>query len=233
MALHSIISVQGTDCPTVATKKDLRIFLAMACIFTLCLLVLAQAVKNHGALELMEERILPSIYAVRSAQWTRVMSAIDWLHSPVLACWVLGGTALFCWRKQWCQLALMYCILLGGGIISRVAKMLIRRDRPELDILLGASGYSFPSGHVIGVMLFAVWAIYILLNSRVSIRWRLLCSTAAVYFVLLVGASRVYMGVHYPSDIIGSILAGAAWGSACIAGYIQLKVHYSRWNDHA
>lgn len=194
----------------------------MACLFTLCFQVLAKAVENNGPLDLWEDRVLLSLHAMRGAQWSRVMSAVDWLHGPVLAGWVLGGSALWCFRKRWGQLALMYSIVLGGGFVARVAKLMVARDRPEVERLLGASGFSFPSGHTIGVALFAAWVIYVVLNSRLSMRLRWLCASAAVGLALAVAASRVYMGVHYPSDVLGSILAGAAWSCACIAAYTWL-----------
>ena len=74
-----------------------------------------------------------------------------------------------------------------------------------------------------GVTLFAAWAIYVLLNGKVSVQMCWLCASAAVGLVLAEATSSVYIGVHYPSCVLGSMLAGMVWSCTCIAGYPQLE----------
>ncbi|WP_442867281.1 phosphatase PAP2 family protein [Acidovorax sp. NCPPB 3576] len=116
----------------------------------------------------------------------------------------------------------MYSIALGGGIFARVSKQLIERDRPDVERLIGASGFSFPSGHTVGVTLLAAWGMYVFLNARCS-RWaRWIWALSGFLLVAAVAISRVYMGVHYPSDVVASVIAGTAWTCLCVAVFTQL-----------
>ena len=98
--------------------------------------------------------------------------------------------------------------VVGSLIINLAAKNHFGRVRPELWLSLTPEmTYSFPSGHAMGSVTLGVAAILLCWNTRW--RWLVLVGTSA--FVFLVGVSRVYLGVHYPSDILAGWTAGAAW----------------------
>lgn len=90
--------------------------------------------------------------------------------------------------------------------LNLLAKAFFRRDRP-LETLLHEPNYSFPSGHASGSMAFAVAVIILLWPSR----WRWWAVIAGISFTLLVGVSRIYLGAHYPSDVLGGWMASLAW----------------------
>lgn len=98
----------------------------------------------------------------------------------------------------------------GGGLVSRGLKEVFARERPGAD-LVEAAGWSFPSGHALGAMVFygflasLVWRA----SERAGVRAAALIAGAVV--VGAVGASRVVLGVHYPSDVVAGWAAGAAW----------------------
>jgi undecaprenyl-diphosphatase len=96
--------------------------------------------------------------------------------------------------------------------LNTLVKLLLQRDRPGLQHLTEAGGYSFPSGHAMVAMgfygtLFAIWAMHSREHDR-SISFPLV--TGAL-LILLIGLSRIYLGVHYPSDVAGGYIAGALW----------------------
>ncbi|MDP4098081.1 phosphatase PAP2 family protein [Paenibacillus sp. P96] len=97
-------------------------------------------------------------------------------------------------------------------LLNLAVKALLQRDRPSLQHLTEAAGYSFPSGHAMIAMgfyglLFAIWTIHNRIRGR-SVVFPLL--TGAL-LILLIGLSRIYLGVHYPSDVAGGYIAGALW----------------------
>ena len=98
--------------------------------------------------------------------------------------------------------------LAGSGILNVAAKHYFGRARPSLwESLAPESTYSFPSGHAMGSMTLA--AVLVLLCWRTRWRWPVLVAMSA--FVMMVGLSRVYLGVHYPSDILAGWAAALAW----------------------
>lgn len=108
----------------------------------------------------------------------------------------------------------------GGGVLEYILKLLVHRTRPTYGnaYLIGHT-YSFPSGHAmmsfIGMttLLYVLWVYW-----HPSWPARLASIGAAVAVIVLVGVSRIYLGVHYPSDVAGGWAAGAAWIAVCISG---------------
>jgi undecaprenyl-diphosphatase len=98
--------------------------------------------------------------------------------------------------------------LAGSALLNLGTKQLVARARPSLWESIAPEGsFSFPSGHAMGSMTLAM--VLILLAWRT--RWRLWVALPMVGFVVLVGLSRVYLGVHYPSDILAGWAAACAW----------------------
>ncbi len=98
--------------------------------------------------------------------------------------------------------------IVGSALLNLAAKPVFGRERPSLwDSIAPEDNYSFPSGHAMGSMTLA--CVLVLLAWRTRARWPALAAGAV--FVVLVGMSRVYLGVHYPSDILAGWTAAVAW----------------------
>ncbi|GAA4536977.1 phosphatase PAP2 family protein [Mycobacterium paraffinicum] len=156
-----------------------------------------------------------------------------WLTAALRAITVAGGplflTALAFpisvaagWRcRSWRPVVLA---LVGGGAVPLVlftAKALVGRQRPPLPFaLIDADGYSFPSGHATGTAAIMVISAWIL--TRWLIPWwtaRVLVWTIAIAAAFLIGFSRVYLGVHYLSDVLSGWMLGLAWaGTVMLVG---------------
>ena len=104
---------------------------------------------------------------------------------------------------------LFAAIVLGGSALLNLAtKQFFARERPSLwESIAPENTFSFPSGHAMGSATLA--CVLILLAWRTRWRWPMVA--AMLVFVAMVGLSRVYLGVHYPSDILGGWMAAAAW----------------------
>lgn len=121
----------------------------------------------------------------------------------VLACAVL----LAC--RRWLH-ALYWTLATGGAaLLNLLAKHSYARARPELwPSLAPETSFSFPSGHAMQSM--ALAAALVVLAWPTRLRWPILIAGAA--FTLVVGISRVYLGVHFPSDVLAGWCASLAWG---------------------
>lgn len=138
--------------------------------------------------------------------------------------------ALVAWLglKRWKREGLFAGLALGGSALLNLAtKQWFARERPSLwASIVPEATYSFPSGHAMGSMTLAWVAVLLAWRTR----WRLPVSVAAVAFVVLVGMSRVYLGVHYPSDILAGWCAASAWAVAC---YLLVFRGLRPWRDTA
>ncbi|MDN4075728.1 phosphatase PAP2 family protein [Fictibacillus terranigra] len=115
----------------------------------------------------------------------------------------------------------------GGGILNLLLKNAFQRKRPNADPLVEALGFSFPSGHAMGSMVYYGFLGYLVVRSkRKPLRkafWTLLFAVA----IIGIGISRIYLGVHYPSDIIAGYSAGMVWLLLCIAA-LEAVYFYKR-----
>ncbi|HEY9801609.1 MAG TPA: phosphatase PAP2 family protein [Leptolyngbyaceae cyanobacterium] len=122
---------------------------------------------------------------------------------------ILGMIALVLWqRKRWRSLAYLLTTALGSAIINRTAKMLMHRVRPQLWVS-GAPefDFAFPSGHATTSM--TLVAMLLILTWTTSWRWLVL--TVGSLYILVIGWTRLYLGVHFPSDIVAGWMVAIAW----------------------
>ncbi|PWK14984.1 phosphatase PAP2 family protein [Tumebacillus permanentifrigoris] len=114
---------------------------------------------------------------------------------------------------------LFFVVVAGSAGLNQAMKLVFHRLRPDLHRLAEASGYSFPSGHSMSA--FALYGILtFLLWRHISTRWgRALILIVGVAITLVIGLSRIYLGVHYPTDVLGGYLAGGFWLAASMWVY--------------
>jgi membrane-associated phospholipid phosphatase len=174
----------------------------------------ALAEEVHEAGELILDRPLLEL-AQRMARdgFDRVFlffSAIGyaWGVVPFSAGLVLALAA----ARQFLRSAYAAAALGGAALLNMSAKRLFARERPDLwESIAPEPTYSFPSGHAMGSMALAVVVVLLAWPTR----WRLPVVAAMLVFVPMVGLSRVYLGVHYPSDILAGWTAASAWAVGC------------------
>jgi undecaprenyl-diphosphatase len=97
-----------------------------------------------------------------------------------------------------------------GSLLNELLKQLFHRARPDILRLVKVTDYSFPSGHSMNSMIFYGFLIYLIL-SFVRSRSKYPAAVVIGFLILLIGTSRVYLGVHYASDVIAGFIIGLAW----------------------
>jgi len=108
--------------------------------------------------------------------------------------------------------------VVGGTIISTVLKALFDRPRPNLESIARVFTASFPSGHAtVSAVVFLTIGV-ILSEAAETLRLKAFYIGTAVFLTLIVGISRIYLGVHYPTDVLAGWLLGSAWAILCWAG---------------
>jgi membrane-associated phospholipid phosphatase len=144
---------------------------------------------------------------------TRLGSA--WIVAPMVG--VIAGRLFSRGRKL---LGTTWIVSQAGGFaLSELLKRLFARARPEgADPTLYDGGWSFPSGHAMSAFVLSGVAAYLLLRVVQSWMLRSVLVAAALAWSLAVGFSRLYLGVHYASDVAAGFVIGVAWVAVCVSG---------------
>ena len=143
---------------------------------------------------------------------------------------VKGNTVLvilfsiwFIWKRNYLSTAFLIYVTLSGAFVNRYLKWTFQRERPSLNPLVVENGFSFPSGH--SMSSFILYGALMIIATRMTKKWQI---RIPVYFVcimmiLLMGYSRIYLGVHYPSDVLAGYAAGGVWLiiSAVVFKYVE------------
>jgi len=153
------------------------------------------------------------------------LKAISFLgRPPLLAVWVLIAAVLL-WRRSRRRQAVFAAVTsLGGGIVDTLVKASVNRPRPVVDHpVASALGKSFPSGHAMSATV-TYGALLVVLSPLLTPRWRRPAFVATVLLVLAVGCSRLLLGVHFVSDVVGGFVLGLAWLLAAVAVFETWRV---------
>ncbi len=138
----------------------------------------------------------------------------------ITAC-AMGFLAL---RRKWGALCLVVASIAGGSVVSRLLKSFFDRERPDASFrLVEVSSQSFPSGHsfLAAATYFTLAAL--LARTTADRRIKAYFLGNAALLALLIGATRVYLGVHYPTDVLAGWCVGLAWAVLCslVARWLQ------------
>lgn len=175
---------------------------------------LAVAIQlNAEWLARMDLKIITFVQNFQNEFLTKVMVALSAIGSVkgLTYMTMLVSIILFIRRHHLLSLYLSISVALGAGILNQWLKILFQRERPDILRLIPIHGYSFPSGHSMGSMIFFGGLIFISarLMRKTGVRFSLYMTFASM--ILLIGLSRIYLGVHYPSDVIGGFACGVLW----------------------
>ncbi len=162
-------------------------------------------------IDLLDAGVTSIVTVWQNGFFTGVFTVISWLASPgrdivwmVILAFVLYGF------KYKIQAFWALALLAGGNIFEFIFKHLVARARP-LGHLASDTGYSYPSGHVLGTFMVVAVVVVLIVPELPSYRWADVLQAASVAWLILVMLSRVYLQAHYPTDTVGALLLGWVW----------------------
>lgn len=184
---------------------------------TLLFAGIASNALSNTRLTLMDIEISNWLHA-RTTPWlTEVMVLITNIHKPFGISIMTAVCAFFLlWRKRWYALLILALAVPGGLLLNILLKNIFQRVRPVFDDpLFIMTTYSFPSGHAMGSTVFYGALAALVFWYVPDWRCRLLALIFAGLMITLVAFTRVYLGVHYSSDVMAGIVEGVAWLTLC------------------
>lgn len=200
-------------------------FPAVALAAAICFSAIATAIRVQ-AFPGLDEKIAAHIQGWESPWLTHGMIFLSWMGTGLPLVLLTAAIIVLLYRKLGFrrEVGLIVFVALGSALLNTGLKAMFRRPRPEVYRLAEASGFSFPSGHsmaafsLYGLLALLLWPY---LHGKYN---RTAVLAAAAFLIAAIGFSRIYLGVHYPSDVLGGYAASGCWISAVLALYRRLTL---------
>lgn len=195
-----------------ANQRRLNKLLVMSLVLGV-LFVIMMVLVGADQIAWFDQSIIDAVQGMENEGLTRIMKGFTFLGSSLVATLLSVIAFLFLWlvlrhRKE----LLMFLLSVGGSEIwNIIIKNWMHRQRPNTHRLIEISGFSFPSGHSMAAFALYGTLTYLLWRHIPALAGRIAMIVIGVALTLLIGISRIYLGVHYPSDVFGGYLASATW----------------------
>lgn len=172
----------------------------------------------------------PFLHRIASPGMDAIMNGLTALGSTLVIIPVfLVVAALLVWRRRLGALLFLVVVSLGALVLNGSMKVFFQRPRPSLPWAAVLPDYSFPSGHTMNALVFYL-ALALIAWSIAGRRVGLPAIAVAALITFGVGVSRIYLGVHYLTDVVGGILGGLAW--LLVAGTaLRARPAWRRWRN--
>lgn len=199
----------------------LTIGLAISALGLWLFVEVTEAVIEHDRLTQFDLTLLEWLHARATPAGYDIFNAISLLGSGVALTAVgLVVAVVLGVQRQWFVLTGWVAAFAGGGLLNWMLKQLIQRPRPPYaTAFIFDATWSFPSGHAMSSLIGYGMLAYVLVSlwmQRRSVRVSIV--SVAALLILAIGFSRLYLGVHYFSDVVGGYAAGVLWLSVCVSG---------------
>lgn len=212
--------------------KNKRIFQISAASCFLLFLALSLLVLFRVDLLSSFDQTLTHWIRIPYPDWNPFQRLITTLGNAITVILVFGLVALWLWfkkkRKELYWFTLNFVLI--AGILNPLIKLLVMRDRPSLQHLVVETTYSFPSGHAATSMILYGTLIFLMSSLIKTREWAWMIQVLLGLLILSIGASRVYLGVHYPSDILGGYSLSLFWLCLTYPWYIQQRLPFTQSN---
>lgn len=193
---------------------------------------LAEQVVVGGELVAFDRAFARALQESTSPRWRELFAVITWLGSAPALAVAAGIVAIRLFQQRRPVLASVWIAgQAGGGLMNLALKTVFSRTRPEFADAV-ASGWSFPSGHAMGTFIFCGLGAYVLLRRTRSWTATVLVVWAALLWCVVMSFSRLYLGVHFATDVVAGLIAGAGWVVVCVSG-VELALRREARRVHA
>jgi membrane-associated phospholipid phosphatase len=178
---------------------------------------IAASVETGGTIALVDAWVAEWLHVRVWPPVTTVMIAISFLGAPsTLTAVTFVASVLLARKRSYEHLIVVLTLVLGGNLLNCGVKVLLHRGRPVFDDpLFTLPSYSFPSGHAMASTVFYGFVIALVLSNRRHLREAAIAGGTVM--IMLVGLSRIYLGVHYMSDVLAGVLEAIAWSTLVLA----------------
>ncbi len=178
---------------------------------------LADEFSEQGRITRLDLAVLNWLQQHGSEKGESVFVFVSWLGAPVLFAVDLVVFVAFAIRRQWRSVTLWTVAVVGGVALDEILKLAFRRVRPGVaSEFISRHSWSFPSGHAMNSLVSYAMLAYLLRQYVTDSRSRIAMTIGFATLILAIGFSRLYLGVHYFSDVTAGYLAGSAWVIACV-----------------
>jgi undecaprenyl-diphosphatase len=203
---------------------------AMAVLFTWAFSEFAGKVRK-GATQPFDDAIMHWIGAHQDPRLTSAMLEVTALGTGTVVGMIVLVAGMFLWLNHHRHSSiLLITATLGGLVLDNLLKIGFNRPRPQIfEWGTHAASSSFPSGHAMSSVVVYGTVTYLAARLQQRLGSRVLTFAFAAVVIVLISVSRVYLGVHYPSDILAGLLIGLAWAGFCMA-VLEAAQLYARFN---
>ncbi len=207
-------------------NKDKKIIFIIALPLLLFILLVEGLIEQE--LSFFDDGIYRFLSQFITEGATNYMIFISFLGSWLVLVFLASLSLIILWeKKKYSFYGKMIAInLLASYFLNIIFKLIFQRERPDIMRLVDISGFSFPSGHSMVGISFYGFILY-LCYKFIKGRWRYISVFLLAVLIALIGISRVYLGVHYPSDVLAGFSAGLAWLAIFIV--IIERIYLSRY----
>lgn len=205
---------------------------AIAFVGTLVFAELAEHVSS-GATQVFDDRVLVWLGAHRNPLTDTAMLELTALGTATVVLMIAGISSLFLVLNKRKYSALLLGVATIGGLgLNMVLKIGFHRPRPHV-VVWGAQAFSssFPSGHAMSAAIVYSTVAYLAARLQKHLISRVVTMLAAVVLIIAICLSRLYLGVHYPSDVAAGVLIGLAWAGFCMATLEGIQ-RFAQRGDH-
>lgn len=199
-------------------RRRRRISMLVSCGLLLSFALLAALVNAGGIVTQFDLLLAQTIFQNTTPLGVTIFWAITQFGSGWALALIGFVMSVVLLRRGWRSLTFVWIVgLIGGGLLNLTLKTWLQRPRPFFDVpIMVAQGWSFPSGHTMNAIVGYGLLAYLLcmLTARSVLRAAFIIT--ACMLIVLIGFSRMYLGVHYLSDVLAGYAAGGVWLLACI-----------------
>lgn len=181
---------------------------------------LAEDVVTTDHITLVDQQWAQWLHVHGTPLLTRTMLALSTMHDMLaMSVYTLLLVVLLLWKRQRDWMICLLVVVPGGMAINTLTKHLIGRPRPQFtDPIVTLATFSFPSGHVAASTLFYGFIVSWLISHTHAPGRQLAAVAGALLMVILVAASRMYLGAHFLSDVLAAFFESVAWLGMCLLG---------------
>jgi membrane-associated phospholipid phosphatase len=178
---------------------------------------IADAVPEHGAMVRVDTAVTAWLQTHGTESGESILVGVSYLGAQFLIGLLAIVVIVLIVRRSWRHLVVLAVTCGGGALVNVALKSVFHRTRPSFASEFHVTSWSFPSGHAMDSLI-----VYGLLAYWVGERWprtKVAAIIGAAALVVAIGYARIYLGVHYLSDVVGGYAAGFTWLAACATGY--------------